>query len=97
MASSAGSSIGWGGWGQCLFHTGSGHVFGVCSSGLQKVTEAAWLLNFLGAAQKEWGRGRWTFRRQKQLVIIKIPEHSKAATVEAKGNHLADAAASRAG
>ena len=31
----------------------------------------------------------------KQLVIIKIPEHAKAAIMEAKGNLSADAAASQ--
>lgn len=29
-------------------------------------------------------------QQQGQLAIIKIPGHSKAATIEVKGNHLAD-------
>lgn len=35
-------------------------------------------------------------QQPKQLAIIKIPGHSKATTMEAKGNHFADAAAKQA-
>ena len=35
-------------------------------------------------------------QQPKQLAIIKIPGHSKASTMEAKGNHLAEAAAKQA-
>ena len=54
------------------------------------------LFNFLRAAQKD---GKYVaelldvIQKWKQLEIIKISGHSKAASVETKGNYLADAAA----
>ena len=61
--------------------------------------EAVRLLNFLREAHREQKISYRIIRchaKLKQLAFIKIPEHSKAATMKAKGNHLADAAASQA-
>lgn len=57
------------------------------------------LLNFLRLAYKEWKvdcRIVRSYRATKTIVIIKIPGHSKVSTMEAKGNHLVDAAAKQA-
>lgn len=57
------------------------------------------LLNFLRLAYKEWkidSRIIRCYRATKTMVIIKIPGHSKAAIMEAKENHLVDAAAKQA-